>query len=41
MIGEYYIVTQESGDQYLYVIPTVYNKVSDDNPFKPTNGSVI
>ena len=41
MIGEYYVVTQTNGDQYLYVIPTVYNKISKDNQFTPKNGSIV
>lgn len=41
MIGEYYVVTQSNGDQYLYVIPTVYNKISKDNPYTPKNGSIV
>lgn len=41
LIGEYYVVTQGSGDQFLYVIPTVYNKISEDNPYNPKNGSII
>jgi len=41
MIGEYYVVTQENGEQYVYVIPTVYNKISEDNPYTPKNGNVI
>ena len=41
MIGEYYVVTQSSGDQYLYVIPAVYNKISSDNPFTPVNGQIV
>ena len=41
MIGEYYIVTQASGDQYLYVIPSVYNKIDDENPFNAKNGSIM
>ena len=38
MIGEYYVVTQDSGEQYLYVIPTVYNKISEDNEVNAKNG---
>ena len=41
MIGEYYVVTQKSGDQYLYVIPTVYNKIDEDNPYNAKNGSIM
>ena len=41
MIGEYYVVTQSNGDQYLYVIPTVYNKISSDNPYTAKNGSIV
>lgn len=41
MIGEYYVVTQSNGDQYLYVIPTVYNKISSDNPYNARNGSIV
>ena len=41
MIGEYYVVSQENGDEYLYVIPSVYNKISEDNPYSPTNGSIV
>ena len=41
MIGEYYVVTQSNGNQYLYVIPTVYNKISEDNPFNAKNGSIM
>jgi len=41
MIGEYYVVTQSNGDQYLYVIPTVYNKISKDNPYNAKNGSIV
>ena len=41
MIGEYYVVTQDNGDQYFYVIPTVYNKISEDNPYDPKNGSIV
>ena len=40
LIGEYYVVTQ-NGEQYLYVIPTAYNKISTDNPVNPENGSVV
>lgn len=41
MIGEYYVVSQNSGNQYLYVIPTVYNKISEDSPFNPINGQIV
>ena len=41
MIGEYYVVTQNSGDQYLYVIPTVYNKIDEENPYAAKNGSIM
>ena len=41
LIGEYYVVTQSNGDQYLYVIPAVYNKISEDNPFTAKNGSIM
>ncbi len=41
MIGEYYVVTQDNGDQYVYVIPTVYNKISEDNAYNPKNGSIV
>ena len=41
MIGEYYVVSQDNGDQYLYIIPSVYNRMDDDNKFKPTNGSIV
>ena len=41
MIGEYYVVSQTNGDQYLYVIPTVYNKISEDNPYNAKNGSIM
>ena len=41
MIGEYYVVTQANGDQYLYVIPTVYNKIGPTNPYTPKNGSIV
>lgn len=41
MIGEYYVVSQSSGDQYLYIIPTVYSKISEDSPFNPANGQII
>ena len=41
LIGEYYVVSQESGDQYLYVIPTVYNKISEDNPYNAQNRQVV
>ncbi len=41
MIGEYYVVTQDNGDQYFYVIPTVYNKISEDNAYNPKNGSIV
>jgi len=41
MIGEYYVLTQGNGEQYLYVIPTVYNKISEDNAYNPKNGNVV
>ena len=41
MIGEYYVVSQDNGDQYLYIIPSVYNRISEDNEFNPTNGSIV
>ena len=41
MVGEYYVVSQDNGDQYLYVIPSVYNRISDDNEFNPKNGSIV
>ena len=41
LIGEYYVVSQESGDQYLYIIPTVYNKISEDNPYNAQNRQVV
>jgi len=41
MIGEYYVVSQSSGDQYLYVIPTVYSKISEDSPYNPANGQIV
>ena len=41
LIGEYYVVTSNNGEQYLYVVPTVYNKIAADNPFNAKNGSII
>ena len=41
MIGEYYILTQSTGEKYLYVIPSVYNKIGADNPYDSKNGSII
>lgn len=41
MIGEYYVVSQSSGDQYLYVIPSVYSKISEDSAYNPINGQIV
>ena len=41
MIGEYYVVSQNNGDQFLYVIPTVYNKIDEENPYNAKNGSIM
>ena len=41
MIGEYYVVSQNNGDQFLYVIPTVYNKIDGENPYNAKNGSIM
>ena len=41
MIGEYYVVSQSNGDQFLYVIPTVYNKIDEENPYNAKNGSIM
>ena len=41
MIGEYYVSTLENGDQYLYIVPSVYNKIGDTNEYQTTQNSVL
>ena len=42
MQGEYWVFNQEStGKKALYVVPTLYTKLSTDNQFNPQDGNVI